>query len=248
MGPFTFNATAGIDLWFNAAIDLALSATLILALRRHVLGFSRATDSAIRRLMRTAATTASYTAVFAAAAAGLSVAWPSSSLTGASTFLAFSIPGSSLYALSMVATLGARQPVARKGWGAGARDGSAELGSRSRRMGSVQGGGAVGRTLSRQLSGMWRAAGSASNEQGRRRGGGGGAGPGGIQVRTEMEVAVDVELREGSHGVGVRDRLSRRREGVNPSALSPPAVAEPLAARGRRHSVQAAGCRDGGAT
>lgn len=113
MGPFTFNVTAAINLWTNAALDLFLSATLILTLRKHVLGFNPSTDNAIRRIMRTAATTASYTAVCSTVAASLSVAWPTESLTGASNFLAFSLAGPSLYALSMLATMAARKPAAQ---------------------------------------------------------------------------------------------------------------------------------------
>lgn len=211
MGPFTFSVTAAINLWTSAAIDLFLSATLIAALRKRVLGFNRATDGVIRRLMRTAATTASYTAVFSTIAAALSATRPASSLTGATNFLVFSIPVSSLYALSMLATLAARKPLtsdegvvkfssavtASDPWGAArARAG----------LGVPKVGRAVSRQLGRQVSRSLAVAGLGRAPVGAQRGEGQ---PQGcmVQVKIEREMMEDVGRAE--HGLDTRRVRSR---------------------------------------
>jgi len=220
MGPFTFSATAAINLWTSAALDLFLSTTLILALRKHVLGFNRATDSVIRRLMRTAATTASYTAVFSTIAAALSVARPASALTGATNFVAFSIPGASLYALSLLATLAARKPPAPNGGVsnlsaalAAAADPAARARPRAApvadKLGrdvscSVATVGAFGRSESRPVRGE-------------------------VEVKTETEVVVDV-------GTGEYGGERRRTDGRYPGERL--GVAGPTGERRRKPSVQ----------
>ena len=111
MLPFTISTAYAVNGWTNAALDLFLSFSLIFALRRHVLGFNQSTDNAIRRLIHTAATTASYTAVFSVIAAALTVSATAGTLEGATRFLAFSTPSPALYALSLLATLDARRPL-----------------------------------------------------------------------------------------------------------------------------------------
>lgn len=61
--PLTYNVLVLIWFCLGAAIDLVLTATLIVCLRRSVLGFNPNTDGAIKRIMRVALQTASYTSL-----------------------------------------------------------------------------------------------------------------------------------------------------------------------------------------
>ena len=110
--PLTIQIAAATCLWSSALVDVALSGALILSVRKHVLGFNVQTDNAIRRLINTAASTASYTAVCAVISAALCVAWPEDN-PRSTTSLAFAIPLSAVYALSLLSTLAARRPVDR---------------------------------------------------------------------------------------------------------------------------------------
>ena len=58
-----------------AAADVAITATLVITLRKRVMDFNAATDSMVRALIRLAFVSASYTAVFAFAGAVLKRAW-----------------------------------------------------------------------------------------------------------------------------------------------------------------------------
>lgn len=192
MGPFTINLCAGANLCLSAIIDLAISSTLILSVRRHILGFNASTDSAIRRLVRTAAWSASYTTLCAVAAAALSVAWPVADARGANVFLAFAIPLTSLHPLALLSTLGARRPLGRAG--AGDKDCTRPSAA-----------GQLGRTLSRMTLSRKSSYGSHRSE----------CGPAGCVVRVRTETVQVVEMGEDEEPGG---RLKRERSRSSLSA------------------------------
>lgn len=70
-----YNKMIGTWMWLSAAVDCTITATLFLSMRRlgGNKGFNENTDNAIRRIMATAALTASYTAFFAVMGALMSV-------------------------------------------------------------------------------------------------------------------------------------------------------------------------------
>lgn len=106
--PFTYNMLVLIWSCLGAGIDLLLTITLIMSLRKSVLAFNPNTDGAIKMIMRTALQTASYTTVLSVAAAVMS-ALPSTPLVN--SLFAFEFPLASLYALSFLTTLDSRKPI-----------------------------------------------------------------------------------------------------------------------------------------
>lgn len=88
-GPLNYNIIVGVYLWLSAAIDVALSLTLSLTIRRSIAHFNLATDHRIRQIMRTSMITALYTSVIGIVGAVLSVALPMDGLL-ANCLFAFS--------------------------------------------------------------------------------------------------------------------------------------------------------------
>lgn len=74
-----YNEMVSVWLFLSAAVDVTLSATLYLSIRKH-LDMSENGDTAIRRIMHTAALTASYTTLFAVLGAFMSVVFPQTNL------------------------------------------------------------------------------------------------------------------------------------------------------------------------
>lgn len=71
---------------------MIITATIFLGLRRNILGFSRDTDSAIRRIIRTALLTAFFPTLFCICGAVLSIIWPTDDMAHDVLFIAFQIP------------------------------------------------------------------------------------------------------------------------------------------------------------
>ena len=105
-----YNKMIGTWMWLSAAVDVTLSATLYLSLRKH-LELSENGDTAIRRIMHTAALTASYTTFFAVVGAFMSVVFPQDNLTTVDILFAFDLPLAALYPLSLLTTLASRKPL-----------------------------------------------------------------------------------------------------------------------------------------
>ncbi len=59
--PIRYEMLAGLWLACCAAVDLVISLTLYLAIRKSILGFNETTDSAIRNIIKKSVLTASYT-------------------------------------------------------------------------------------------------------------------------------------------------------------------------------------------
>lgn len=56
-----YNSMLGVYLFLSAAVDVAITSTLILVLRKHIAGFNLHTDDVLRSLINIAAQTALYT-------------------------------------------------------------------------------------------------------------------------------------------------------------------------------------------
>lgn len=108
LGLFTTTPSAtqlsGVWLWISAASDCSLTVSLYLLLRKRFDG----NLSSIAHVLTTAAMTASYTSVLTLVGAVTAFAWPISDISKGSVVVAFEIPLSSLYALSLVVTLASR--------------------------------------------------------------------------------------------------------------------------------------------
>lgn len=77
--PFNLQNMAGLWFWMCTAIDLCLTSTLFVLLRKHyVEDLDRAT---IKRILRLAIQTASYTSVMTLGGALTAVIWPASDIT-----------------------------------------------------------------------------------------------------------------------------------------------------------------------
>lgn len=129
-----YNKMVSVWLFLSAAVDVALSATLYLSIRKHLF-LSENGDTAIRRIMHTAALTASYTSVFAVLGALMSVVFPQSNLVTVDILFVFdreqctaafackcqailtdcsclaTVPLSALYSVSLLTTLASRKPL-----------------------------------------------------------------------------------------------------------------------------------------
>ena len=101
----TLNLLGGTFLWLSTFIDGSLSLALFFLLRRH---FEHNLRS-IRSVVRVSFQTALLTSVFSLVGAVSAVAWPQTHVTTANMIIAFSLPLSSLYALSLVVTLASRK-------------------------------------------------------------------------------------------------------------------------------------------
>lgn len=100
-------------MWLSAAVDVSISTTLVVGMRRHLHGFNQSTDNAIRSIMKKAMLTASWTALFATCGALMSVVWPWTEVHTMDILFAFEVPLSSLYTLSLLTTLDSRKPIDR---------------------------------------------------------------------------------------------------------------------------------------
>ncbi len=106
-----YNKMIGTWMWLSAAVDCTITATLFLSMKNLRLGFNENTDNAIRRIMHTAALTASYTAFFALMGALMSVVFSQSNTQTVDILFAFDIPLAALYSLSLLTTLDSRGPI-----------------------------------------------------------------------------------------------------------------------------------------
>ena len=106
-----YNKMIGTWMWLSAAVDCTITATLFLSMKNLRLGFNENTDNAIRRILATAALTASYTAFFALMGALMSVVFRQSNTQTVDILFAFDIPLAALYSLSLLTTLDSRGPI-----------------------------------------------------------------------------------------------------------------------------------------
>ncbi|KAK4050397.1 hypothetical protein OIV83_003467 [Microbotryomycetes sp. JL201] len=104
----TFNNCMATFLVCSASVDLAISVTYIVSLRKRIAGFNKSTDSALVLIMRLTLRSALYTAVVAIAGAACSLAFDSYTIKTIDVAWAFLLPLPSLYALSMFTTLDVR--------------------------------------------------------------------------------------------------------------------------------------------
>ncbi|ORY83592.1 hypothetical protein BCR35DRAFT_303482 [Leucosporidium creatinivorum] len=118
LGPFAggtdslyvTNVMIGVWNWLSACVDCVITITLWLVLREHVRGFSSATDNLLRRIVALSIRTASLPALMALSGAFMAVVFPKDSVTTLNLIFAFTYPLPSLYALSFLSTLRAREP------------------------------------------------------------------------------------------------------------------------------------------
>ncbi|KAM0749377.1 hypothetical protein T439DRAFT_48756 [Meredithblackwellia eburnea MCA 4105] len=106
--PFTYNNVTGTWLWISAGIDVIITVSLSWTLRKHIAGFNQNTDSMLRRLIRLGMQTAAYTSVFEVCGALFAVVFPPANIATVNVLFAFAFPLSSLYTLSLLATLSSR--------------------------------------------------------------------------------------------------------------------------------------------
>ncbi|GAA5874367.1 hypothetical protein JCM8547_005381 [Rhodosporidiobolus lusitaniae] len=112
VGPFDYTVAFACQQWANAFIDLLISFTLAISLRKRIAGFSHSTDSLLRRLARNALQTASYTAVLAlcgAITASISHAVDDWRFTYVP--YTFALPLPFCYSISLFTTLATRQTI-----------------------------------------------------------------------------------------------------------------------------------------
>ncbi|KAK4050845.1 hypothetical protein OIV83_003267 [Microbotryomycetes sp. JL201] len=107
---FDFNVTTGLWLVGGASADIVVTLCLVYILRSHMHGFNRTTDSIMRQLIKLAIETASYTTIFAICAAVLSFAFTDGS-TLSNSALAFYLPLSAFYVISLLVNLSARERI-----------------------------------------------------------------------------------------------------------------------------------------
>ncbi|ORY78455.1 hypothetical protein BCR35DRAFT_332336 [Leucosporidium creatinivorum] len=105
-----FGDAVGIWLWSNACIDIFNTITLLLVLRKRIMHWNEATDNIIRRLMKLAVQTAFLPAVLAVIGAAMAFSFNNTSPDAIYQNVAGSFyqPLSSLYAISLLATLASR--------------------------------------------------------------------------------------------------------------------------------------------
>ncbi|KAM0790846.1 hypothetical protein ACM66B_004690 [Microbotryomycetes sp. NB124-2] len=107
---FDFNVTTGLWLVGGASADIVVTVCLVFILRSHMHGFNRTTDSIMRQLIKLAIETASYTTIFAICAAVLSFSFTDGS-TLSNSALAFYLPLSAFYVISLLVNLSARERI-----------------------------------------------------------------------------------------------------------------------------------------
>ncbi|ORY89064.1 hypothetical protein BCR35DRAFT_300856 [Leucosporidium creatinivorum] len=105
--PFTYNSLAGTYLWCAAAIDLAISSTLVFQIRSLKSGAS--TDSLLSTIATTAMRAAVPTTLFAFVGALMATIFTSDRIATVNAVFAFNLPLPSLYTISFIYTLSSRQ-------------------------------------------------------------------------------------------------------------------------------------------
>ncbi|GAA5874375.1 hypothetical protein JCM8547_005382 [Rhodosporidiobolus lusitaniae] len=108
--PIDWNVGYTMYLWTSAVIDLVISISLALTLKQRVAGFNEKTDGLLKRLIRNALQTASYTTFLCIVGACVTVALPDSN-EYTSTGYAFFAPLPPLYGLSLYTTLSTRRTI-----------------------------------------------------------------------------------------------------------------------------------------
>ncbi|KAK4053680.1 hypothetical protein OIV83_001336 [Microbotryomycetes sp. JL201] len=109
----SFGVAVGTWLWASAFVDLMITISLAVVLRSRIMHFNASTDSLLRRLIRLAVQTASYTAVLAICGAALAFSFSSGSPDSLYTNAAGSFyqPLSSCYLISLIVTLSFRNEI-----------------------------------------------------------------------------------------------------------------------------------------
>ncbi|KAI5481615.1 hypothetical protein MNV49_002841 [Pseudohyphozyma bogoriensis] len=118
--PMSFPVATGMWLWGSAFVDVLITVSLCVLLNKRIIGYNSSTDGVLRKIMRLAIETASYTAIAATIGAILSYAFPADSLN-ANSSAAFWLPLSSFYALALLITLGSRSKIRAKAIQSGVR-------------------------------------------------------------------------------------------------------------------------------
>ncbi|GAA5842061.1 hypothetical protein JCM11251_002001 [Rhodosporidiobolus azoricus] len=109
--PLDFNTCLGAWMWTGAGIDTIISISLALTLKQRVAGFSEKTDGLLKRLIRNALQTASYTAILAVVGATLASIFSDSDPRFTFLSYGFWTPLPPLYGLSLYTTLSTRRTV-----------------------------------------------------------------------------------------------------------------------------------------
>ncbi|GAA6021836.1 hypothetical protein JCM11491_001540 [Sporobolomyces phaffii] len=191
----SFNQSVALWLWSAAAVDVAISLSLLVTLKQRYAGSNNPTDSLLRKLILVSLQTAAYTSFLAVAGAVVSLVFKDSHPAFALLHFAFWTPLPPCYAVSLYTTLATRQHLDEhllgtavyaldgggggRGGGRGAatsRDGIGPMMIATREIapfGDGGGGGGIASTFSRGVS-----AGGG--------GGGGGAGGGGGWSQTGL--------------------------------------------------------------
>ncbi|KAL8286720.1 hypothetical protein RQP46_004248 [Phenoliferia psychrophenolica] len=106
--PFTFNNLAGSWMWISAGVDITITCALVFGLRQHLSDFSESTNTLLRNIMSISMRTALYTSLYGLLGAIFGVAFPATKLATSDILLAFTSPLASLYTLSLLHNLAAR--------------------------------------------------------------------------------------------------------------------------------------------
>lgn len=104
------SSTTGTYLWCAAAIDLAISSTLVFQIRSLKSGAS--TDSLLSTIATTAMKAAVPTTIFAVIGALMATIFPPAQISTVNAVFAFNLPLPSLYTISFIYTLSSRQSIA----------------------------------------------------------------------------------------------------------------------------------------
>ncbi|KAM0746792.1 hypothetical protein T439DRAFT_109447 [Meredithblackwellia eburnea MCA 4105] len=113
--PFTDRNMTATYCWIMAFVEVTISVTLILCLKKHIVGFNKSTDRTLKRIMRLGIKTGSLTAFLAIMPAILTVCFREDKINVELINRAFTSPLGSLYALSLLFTLASRSPVQPEG-------------------------------------------------------------------------------------------------------------------------------------
>lgn len=108
----TYNQAVAIWTWSSAAVDIAITLSLFLTLRKHIAGFNQEMDSILVKLMRLGLWTALPSTCLALAAAIASLTLKTHNVLTCSITAAFFLPLPSLYCLSLIKTLSYRENLA----------------------------------------------------------------------------------------------------------------------------------------
>ncbi|KAK4048720.1 hypothetical protein OIO90_005713 [Microbotryomycetes sp. JL221] len=111
-----YSMAIGTWLWASAFVDLMITVSLAVVLRSRIMHFNASTDTLLRRLIKLAVQTASYTAILATCGAALAFSFSSDSENSIYTNAAGSFyqPLSSCYLISLLVTLSFRNKAAQE--------------------------------------------------------------------------------------------------------------------------------------